>query len=231
MTFPAPRHRAEGPADPPAASSTSTRSASNTTATRRRVTRPSRRDSSISAARPIRRDGAAAMTFPPSPTGGSARRPFRAACRRAFPASPSIPAAPFARRRVREALASMFDFEWIHANLRRRLHASEVSSTTAELVVDRPTCQRARAGFARALSGRGARRRDGRRMARPGLRRFRPRPRDRQERARGEGRRRRLRAPERPAVDATWRALAFEILVKNRDEERLALSTRAIPPA
>ena len=113
---------------------------------------------------------------------------------------------PFADIRVREALASMFDFEWINANLYAGAYKrSEGFFDDSELSsIGRPASD-ARAGAARALSRRGARRRDGRRMARPGLRRLRPRPRDRQKRAR-RARRRRLFAPRRPARRRAWRA-------------------------
>ena len=85
---------------------------------------------------------------------------------------------PFADPRVREALASMFDFEWINANLFGGAYKrSEGFFDDSELSsIGRPASERERALLA-PLSRRGARRRDGGRMARAGLRRLGPRPR------------------------------------------------------
>ena len=58
------------------------------------------------------------MIFPPPGTGASSRPPFRAGLPKGVSGFAfNLRRAPFADVRVREALASMFDFEWINANL------------------------------------------------------------------------------------------------------------------
>ena len=131
----------------------------------------------------------------------------------------------FADPHVREALASMFDFEWINANLYDGAYKTVGGVLRRQrALVDRPAGVGARAGAAQALSGRGARRRHGRRMARSRLGRFGPRPRDRQDARSSELAAAGYSLRDGRLVDAHGAPLAFEILVRNRDEERLALA-------
>jgi peptide/nickel transport system substrate-binding protein len=132
--------------------------------------------------------------------------------------------APFADVRVREALASMFDFEWINANLYGgAFERSEGYFDDSELSsIGRPASARERALLApfpgsvrddvmegrwRALVSDGTG--HDRTIARGAI--------DELERA-GYGLR------DGRLVDPHGAPLAFEILVKNRDEERLALA-------
>ena len=95
----------------------------------------------------------------------------------------------FADPRVREALAVDVRFRVDQRqSLRRRLQALGRVLRRQRAVVDRPSGDGAREGAARALSRRGAGRRDGRDLARAGFRRLGTRPDDRPpgDRATGE---------------------------------------------
>ena len=132
----------------------------------------------------------------------------------------------FADPRVREGLASMFDFEWINANLYAGAYKRSKSFfDDSELsAVGRPASAKERALLAPFPGAVRADMLEGRWRA--GLRRRGARPRARPPGARPAGdagyalRGGRL-------VDARGRPLAFEIMVKNRQEERLALAYSA----
>ena len=132
--------------------------------------------------------------------------------------------APFADVRVREALASMFDFEWINANLfggayRRSEGFFDDSDLSS---IGRPASARERAllapfpGAVRddVMEGRW------RAPVSDGTGRDRAIARRAIDELEGAG----YRLADGRLVDAHGAPLAFEILVKNRDEERLALA-------
>ena len=130
----------------------------------------------------------------------------------------------FADPHVREALASMFDFEWINANLYDGAYKrSEGFFDDSELSsIGRPASERERAllapypGAVRddVMEGRGALRS---RMVRAATARS---PRHALEELAAAG----YSLRDGRLVDAHGAPLAFEILVRNRDEERLALA-------
>ena len=101
-----------------AASGISTRSGSIITATPIPITKPSRRGCSICAPRPIRGAGRRPTTFRRRATAASSRR----RCGSGLPKASSFYVfntrrPVFADIRVREAIALLFDFEWINHNL------------------------------------------------------------------------------------------------------------------
>ena len=128
----------------------------------------------ISASRTIRPAGSPATIFPPRATAASSSRRFPTACRRACPASPSTPAARFSpTRALREGLATMFDFEWINANLYGGVYKRSLSFfDDSELSSAGRPARRAGARVARALPRRGARRHHGGTVGAADFRRF-----------------------------------------------------------
>ena len=131
----------------------------------------------------------------------------------------------FADVRVREALGDMFDFEWINHNLYGDLYRrtpsffadSELSST------GRPA-DAAEAGAAGALSGRGAGRHPAGHLAAARQRRLRPRPGLGQACARPPGGGRASGCTARSSSTPDGAPFAFEIMVVDHRQERLALS-------
>ena len=199
-------------------------------ATPRRCSKPSRPGSTISASRTIRPAGATATTFPPRATGAllAADRSL-SACPKAFPASPSTRGGRSSPTPARaKALATMFDFEWINANLYAGVYKRSKSFfDDSELsAAGRPASAKERAllapfpGAVRddILEGRWA-----------------PPVSDGTGRDRALARKAldllaagRLRAARRRHWSTRAAApLSFEILVKNRQEERLALAYSA----
>ena len=115
----------------------------------------------------------------------------------------------FADPRVREALAMMFDFEWINANLYGGVYRRSKSFfDDSELSSAGRPASPARARAAGALSRRGARRRHGGPMGAAGLRRLGPRQGAGASRARG-ARRGRLCSQGRRARQCARRAASL----------------------
>jgi peptide/nickel transport system substrate-binding protein len=132
--------------------------------------------------------------------------------------------APFADARVREALASMFDFEWINANLFAGAYKrSEGFFDDSELSsIGRPASDRERALLAPYPGAVRDDVREGRWRApvSDGSGRDRAVAKNALEELAAAG----YSLRDGRLVDAHGAPLAFEILVRNRDEERLALA-------
>ena len=131
----------------------------------------------------------------------------------------------FADIRVRQAIALLFDFQWVNRNFFFNLYKRSASFfDDSELSAYHRPADDARTRFARALSGRGAARCARRHLVAAGHRRLRSRP--------------RYAAPALELFKAagyelkgttlrdraTGRPFAFEIMVTSRDDERLALA-------
>ena len=131
----------------------------------------------------------------------------------------------FADIRVRQAIALLFDFQWINRNFFYNLYRRSASFfDDSELsAYHRPADERERAllaPFPDAVRARRARRH----LVAAGQRRLGPRPRHAAPGARALSRRRlRARAARRCATARPHRPFSFEIMVTDRDEERLAL--------
>ncbi len=131
----------------------------------------------------------------------------------------------FADARVREALAAHVRLRMDQRqSLRRRLQAVARVLRRQRALLDRPPGVRARTGAARPFPRRGARRRDGGALARADVRRHGARPRGGAPRHRRASRRAGYVLKDGRLVDARGTPLAFEITVKDREEERLALA-------
>ncbi len=100
-----------------AASGISTRSGSTSIATTIPISRPSRRASTTCARKPIRRAGRPATTLRPSAPGAIVKDVFPTGLPKGMNALVFNTRRPvFADIRVREAIAMLFDFEWINKN-------------------------------------------------------------------------------------------------------------------
>ncbi len=149
-------------------------------ATPTRISRRSRKVSTTCAPRPIRGAGRPAMTFRRCADGRIVKEEFTDGLPKGMYAFVFNTRRPiFADIRVREAIAMLFDFEWVNHNFffdRYRRTASYYDGS--ELASAGPLRRRARARAARAISRRGARRHSRRRLGAAGHRRLRPRPPD-----------------------------------------------------
>ena len=165
--------------------------------------------------------------FPAVRDGRVVKETFPTGCRSSPPTFVFNTRRPiFADIRVRQAIALLFDFEWINRNFFFGLYRRSASFfDDSELsAYHRPADERERAllaPFPDAVRARRARRH----LVAAGHRRLRPRPRDAAPGARP--------CSQPPATSssgttlrdrASGRPFAFEIMVTNRDEERLALA-------
>ena len=128
--------------------------------------------------------------------------------------------------RLREAIAMMYDFEWINANFYGGLYnAHGKLLRRVGLFFGRASRKRGRARFAFEVSRRRARRHSRRPLATCSARRFGTRSHGRE--ARADASRRRRLCPRRRTSPEEWRSRLFEIMIRDRDEERLALNFAA----
>ena len=124
------------------------------TATTTPISKPSRPGSTTCGARPIRAAGRPAMTFPPCATAASSRNHFRSGLPKFasdFVFNTRRPV--FADIRVRQAIALLFDFEWINRNFFYNLYQTQRKLLRRFRIVRlSPPGRRARARAAGAVS-------------------------------------------------------------------------------